>query len=363
MTLQMPITRRHLRALLEPWRSKRDLLALSLFAFDCLGFTISEAIAVLARPFVLRTGAAIITSLFISRLFILAHDACHGSLLTKAWLNRWVGRIGFLPSLTPYSLWEAGHNVVHHGFTNLKGRDWVWTPLSKSEYESLSPTGRLLQRIYRTPAGLGLYYALELWWNRMIVPEKAYLPAKRSIYRKDQALVIFFALIHTFALILIARSTGQSTASVLSFGLILPFLCWTQTMGLVIYQHHTHPAVAWFDKRAEWNVHQVQLRNAIHIIFPCPLNVLLHNIMEHTAHHVDIGVPLHNLGGAQTLLEETFPDDVLIQPWNLNFFMNCLNTCKLYDYDSHCWLDFEGNVTSNVKVVRQPKTEAGNNAL
>ena len=67
-------------------------------------------------------------ALWIARLFVIGHDACHGSYTPSKVLNGWIGRIAFLPSLTPFSLWDVGHNLAHHGFTNLKGRDYVWTP-------------------------------------------------------------------------------------------------------------------------------------------------------------------------------------------------------------------------------------------
>src|SRR5262245_48829106 len=43
-------------------------------------------------------------SVAIARLFVIGHDACHGSYTRYDWLNKLVGRIAFLPSLTPFSL-------------------------------------------------------------------------------------------------------------------------------------------------------------------------------------------------------------------------------------------------------------------
>lgn len=60
------------------------------------------------------------------RLFVLGHDACHQSLTPHRRLNRWLGHLVFMPSLTPYSLWDLSHNVVHHGYTSLKDFDFVW---------------------------------------------------------------------------------------------------------------------------------------------------------------------------------------------------------------------------------------------
>src|SRR4051794_5347164 len=111
-------------------------------------------------------------SIAIARLFVIGHDACHGSYTKYDWLNKIVGRIAFLPSLTPFSLWDVGHNVAHHGFTNLKGRDQVWVPMSAEEWQAASKFRRGLERIYRSGFGQGLYYLIEMWWKKLILPTK-----------------------------------------------------------------------------------------------------------------------------------------------------------------------------------------------
>jgi omega-6 fatty acid desaturase (delta-12 desaturase) len=56
----------------------------------------------------------------------------------------------FLPSLTPYSLWEVGHNLGHHVYTNLRGMDYVWTPMTKPEFDALPAWRQLAERFYRS---------------------------------------------------------------------------------------------------------------------------------------------------------------------------------------------------------------------
>ena len=99
----------------------------------------------------------------LARLFILGHDACHGSLFASPAANQIVGRLLFFPTLTTFSLWYVGHNLAHHGFANLKGRDRVWVPLSPEDYAALPPWRQRLERLYRSVWGFGLYYAVELW--------------------------------------------------------------------------------------------------------------------------------------------------------------------------------------------------------
>jgi len=106
-------------------------------------------------------GSALITA-GIVRLFLIGHDACHGSFFKSQLLNDIFGRVAFLPSMTAFSLWDVGHNVAHHGFNNLKGRDQVWAPYSKEEFDALPRYRQVLERIYRSGAGWGLYYFLEL---------------------------------------------------------------------------------------------------------------------------------------------------------------------------------------------------------
>src|SRR4051812_34907981 len=53
---------------------------------------------------------AVLNGGIISTLFLVGHDAAHGSLFPRRWMNRWAGRISFLPSLHPYSSWVHSHN-------------------------------------------------------------------------------------------------------------------------------------------------------------------------------------------------------------------------------------------------------------
>jgi acyl-lipid omega-6 desaturase (Delta-12 desaturase) len=128
----------------------------------------------------------------IGRLFIIGHDACHQSLTPHRGLNKWVGRIAFLPSLTTFSLWDIGHNVVHHGYTNLKGFDFVWAPLTREEFAKLSFAGRLLDRAYRSGWAPGLYYMIEIWWKKMVFPSAKEMPTRRPIFTKDSWLITGF---------------------------------------------------------------------------------------------------------------------------------------------------------------------------
>ena len=142
--------------LLQPFALKRGVATpIIWFLLDWLVLAVAIASLLFVDSWWVKIFASLVAALWIARLFVIGHDACHGSYTPNKTLNKWIGRIAFLPSLTPYSLWEIGHNLAHHGFTNLKGRDYVWTPYSPSEFAKLPWLRRRLERLYRCLAGAG----------------------------------------------------------------------------------------------------------------------------------------------------------------------------------------------------------------
>jgi omega-6 fatty acid desaturase (delta-12 desaturase) len=293
---------------------------------------------------------AVCAGFMIGRLFIIGHDACHQSLTPHRGLNKWLGRIAFLPSLTTFSLWDIGHNVVHHGYTNLKGFDFVWAPLTQDEFAQLSPMGRWLDRMYRSGWAPGLYYMIEIWWKKMIFPSAQEMPTRRPIFTKDSCLVSAFAAVWLGALIAGAVAFDQSIPLVLLMGGVVPFLFWCAMIGFVVYVHHTHVKVSWHDDRSAWSKAQPFVSTTVHLTFPFQIGALMHHIMEHTAHHVDMSIPLYKLKQAQAKLENLLPGRIIVQPFSWRWYFQTARACKLYDFTRQCWTDYKGHATSGPAV-------------
>jgi len=326
----------------------RPFLAL---AIDLAVFSAGLAMVLMDSALWLKLVGTVLITAGIVRLFLIGHDACHGSFFKSPLLNDIFGRIAFIPSMTAFSLWDVGHNVAHHGFNNLKGRDQVWAPLSKAEYDALPGYRKALERIYRSGAGWGLYYFVELWWKKLYFATKRQIGSTRAKYNWDSVLVTAGMGGWVALVALVAYETEQSVWLLLLLGVVVPFAIWNVIMGFVVFVHHTHPNIAWFTKRAEWQRYRAYLTATVHVRFPFGIDRLMHNIMEHNAHHLNPRIPMYTLRDAQSALTERFSGEFNAYKLDWRGYMDVVRRCKLYDYANHAWLDFRGQVTSQVSLV------------
>jgi omega-6 fatty acid desaturase (delta-12 desaturase) len=340
MSVPLTHTRKALRQALTPYEDKDNIKALCLCFIDYLFFFTGQY-GVVVLPLIVKPFASVIIFIAITRLFILGHDACHGSLTNSRWLNERLAQLLFLPSLTTFMGWTVGHNMRHHGFANLVTKDTVWRPLSPSAYRQLGAFDRLCYRIYRNHWGVGLYYFFELWWKYIYFPSTKIVgvDAGKRIH-SDSLLVTVFLLVWLAMLFLLSTVTDQSYFLLLLLGFIAPFIAWNMMMSFVIYLHHTHPTVRWYQDETSWANSQPHISATVHIRFPKWLGMALHNIMEHPAHHLSMGIPCYNLISAQRRLEEILQGNVVIQDFSWKWFQECARVCKLYDFERQEWASF-----------------------
>jgi acyl-lipid omega-6 desaturase (Delta-12 desaturase) len=338
-------TRRQLRGELAPLVKRSTPLAIALLLLDLLLYSGALAGALLAPSPVLKLLSGLACGFVIGRLFIIGHDACHQSYTEHRGLNRWIGRIAFLPSLTPYSLWEVGHNVVHHGYTNLRGFDFVWAPKSAEEYAALPAWRRALERVYRSGWAPWLYYLVEIWWLRMFFPSQRHMPSRRPIFLADCALALAAGLAWVGGVVWVAAASAQSVFWPLLAGFVVPFIFWNGMIGFVVYVHHTHTSVSWFADKAAWSASNPAVSTTVHLKFRRGFGSLMHHIMEHTAHHLDMSIPLYRLKRAQARLEQLLPGRIVVQAFSWRWYFATARRCKLYDFAKQRWLDFSGQPT------------------
>jgi len=316
--------------------------------------TLVGAIANFAMPVNVLFGAA--NGVFISLLFIIGHDANHGSYVPGGRWNRWFARLAFVPCVHAASLWRRTHNEMHHQRTNLKGVDHVWAPMSKAEYDAASPARRWLERVYRGPFGPLIYYYWTFWLYRMVLPVA---PETRAQWKKHLPDSIFVVCAFTLTLAAIglagrALAPQHSLWRIYFAGWVIPFVVWNYIMGATIYLNHTHPTIPWFGDERMWSFHRGNVLSTVHVKFPRYIAPLYSDVLAHTAHHADMSLPVYELPSAQAKLKSMYGRGV--QEYTLSFaeYRKIYTACKLFDFENMCWTDFEGRPTASTWAAKSP---------
>ena len=346
---------KQLRTVVSEYRKRSTKLAVLLCGIDLLLYSLAIFGVIYFEDMILKLFCSVLAGFKISTLFIIGHDASHNALTNSKILNQVIARIVFLPSLHNYGLWLVEHNRIHHQATNIKGMD-SWSPLSKEEYDLLPAWRKTLERFYRSIPGICFYYMIERWWKNKFYPFNN-IKGKYNSVKWDFLLVLFYLVSYVSFLAYVgAVSTYSSSIELILLGFVFPFLIWNFMMGFTVYQHHTHETIPWNKSRKDREKQGGQEDFTMHVQYPHWYNLVSHNIMEHTAHHVDPSIPMYNLDKAQKKLSDFLGNDINVIKFSFSGFIKTLSKCKLYDFDENKWLDFDGKQTASpIKSVEKIK--------
>src|SRR5262249_16052296 len=191
---------------LRQFHNRSTFRGVLIFSIDAGLYLLAVVEAVAAKWWMFKVSFALLAGLMTALLFIVGHDACHQALTGSRRLNGLLGRLAFLPSLYPFSLWDLGHNRIHHRYTNQKGLDYGWGPLTPAEYSKLSLWARLEYRFYRTPIVHLWYSPIEIWWRKMFFPRRSVIGCYRPVYWLDLGLILAWLVILPAGLVAITSS-------------------------------------------------------------------------------------------------------------------------------------------------------------
>jgi len=339
------------RALL-PYAQPDTRLGVLRFAGDYALFLAGIALALLADAVWLRVAGALLAGIKMSSLYAIAHDAAHNTLTASRRLNKLIGVVAYLTGFYNYRLRLYDHLLRHHPLVNGPQPD-AYRPLSLAEYRAMPRWRRAWERFMRSPNPLAwMAYATTMRLMKSETFPKKTMPANVRREAWWYAALMFGYVGGALAL-LAGWSWGSAAlfADRLLFAAVLPFLFFQMNQAIVVYFQHTDPRIPWFGpgdlRHLQYSAEQL----SVHVAMPRWVSSLVHHMFCHAAHHVCPSVPCYRLYDAQLRLNELMGAEAVSVPFTLRALLDVFRRCKLYDYEQHRWLDFDGNPTSDRLVA------------
>ena len=236
-------------------------------------------------PYWMTLIVGVIAGLFLIRIFIFFHDACHGSFFSTRKANAIIGTITGILTFTPYFNWRHSHAIHHSTAGNLdkRGTGDVWT-MTVDEYKAATKLHRFLYRFIRHPLimfGLG----------PLIMFVIVHRFAEKHAAKRDRQSVVITNLAILAILILSHFTIGIGTYIKVQ----LPITYFSGILGLwLFYVQHQYEKVYWVHDD-EWNRIRAAMEGASYYKLPKVMQWFSGSIGFHHIHHLKAGIPNYNL--------------------------------------------------------------------
>lgn len=343
--MEMPPSRAQLHALIKPFAQANSFQGYKSFAVDLTLYVIGMTSVLLLEAIWWKILGGVVAGQALVNLGSLSHEAAHRSMVKSRLGNKIIAVVTFTMILFNYRLWVYEHHVMHHGRTNVKLNNFL-SPLTLAEYRGLSRFRRALYRAYHSQTGLGilLYYLLNRWPTVHFYPG-AWLPQRfRASALGYTALITAFAAALIGVLVLVPSARGESVVTALLCGFVLPYTIWFMVFSMTAFLQHTNPQLRWYRDVA--SMASPPESTAVHVRIPHFVNHVTHYVLEHSVHHISAMIPHYNLKKAQAALAGMAEQHIITMPFNYGNMRDVLRRCRLYDFEAHAWMNFDGQVTA-----------------
>jgi omega-6 fatty acid desaturase (delta-12 desaturase) len=346
---------------LLPFARPDTLQGVLRFGVDYALFLAGTAIALFASSIALRILGGLVAGWRMSTLYAVAHDAAHNTLVASRRLNKAIGVVSYMTGFYNYRLRLYDHLLRHHPMVNGPQPD-AYRPLSLAQYRALPAWRRAWERFIRSPNPLAwmAYGAVMRLLKSETFPKKT-MPADVRRAAWGYA-ALMFAYGSSFLALIAWASGGDAMrfAQNLFFAIVVPFLVFQANMAFTVWFQHTDPRIPWFAPGDARHVQHGAEELSVHVHMPRWISSMFHHAFCHAAHHVCASVPSYRLYDAQAKLVELMKGRSVTVPLRVGMLVDVFRRCKLYDYEHHCWIDFDGVPTSPRLVGFSPAANRSN---
>ena len=285
---------------------------------------------------------AVLAAGFLVRIFIIQHDAGHGSFFKSRRANDVVGMVCSLFTLVPYKFFRKTHAIhhAHHAELEERGIGDVWT-MTVDEYVAASWWTRAVYRVFRNPFFL---FVLAPSFSFIIV-QRFPVGAKDSWRTGEKASVWWTNL--AIAGLLAATSALVGIGPVLMIG--LPVIVLAASVGTwLFYVQHQFERTYW-EHTPQWDYTLAALHGSSYYKLPKVLQWFTGNIGFHHIHHLSPRIPNYNL---QKCHEENPLFQRVVQLTLLSSFKTML--LALWDEEQQRLVTFREALRSRQGVPTRP---------
>lgn len=358
-------TRAEIHARIAPFERADSFQGYKSLAVDLALYATGIAAVVLFDSLLGKIAGGILAGLSLVNLGSLSHEAAHRALVKSKLGNKVIAVLTLTMILFNYRLWIYDHHVLHHGRTNVKHNNFL-SPLTLAEYRALSSPQRAIYRAYHSETGLGilLYFMLKRWPSVHFYPG-AWLPPRfhASAWRYTALITGYMAALLSL-LVLVPSALGGSVAASVVCGFVLPYTIWFTTFSMTAFLQHTNPQLRWHGDVA--GMTSPPESTSVQVGIPQWMNYVTHYVLEHPVHHVSAMIPHYYLKRAQAALGGIVAPNIISMQFTVGNMRDVLRRCRIYDYDAHAWLDFNGQRTAvplDIRKVRAPAVQQAHVAL
>lgn len=259
-------------------------LAVTIIPFIALW---AAAVWVSAFSFWLALPICILGGGFLVRMFLIQHDCSHSAFFKSRRANMWTGRLIGIFTLTPFDAWQRSHLIHHgeHGNLDARGVGDIQT-LTIDEYNARDWLGRIMYRLYRSPAvlfGIGPIFIF-LFHHRLPIGFM-----NKGVRYWISSMATNVALLA----IMIGGSWLLGWLPFLMTYLVMATVAATGGVWLFYVQHQFEDTV--WETSDDWQVHDAALYGSSHYVLPPVLRWMTANIGIHHVHHLYSRIPFYRL--------------------------------------------------------------------
>jgi len=259
---------------------------------------------------------------FAMRMFIIFHDAGHGSFFKSKEANDFIGNFtGFL-LFTPYFAWRHSH-AVHHasaGDLDRRGTGDIWT-LTVEEYNKMPFWKRMAYRIYRNP-----FFIFVVGPTIDFVVLQRFVSMNAAVTDRERRSVVMTNLVLLGIVVVASLTIGLKEYILVQ----LPIIAIASSVGVwLFYVQHQYENVYW-ERHEDWDFATAALHGSSFYKLPRILQWFSGNIGFHHIHHLSPRIPNYEL-------ERCHYDNEYFQQVEVMTLRSSLKSLRvrLYDEDRH----------------------------